>query len=303
MHSVSYIYLIAINTIHNDMKKITFSICALALSTGLYAQKSDGTAKSLIKAEKEFSAAAKSGANQAFLKYATNEAIVFRPNAVNAKTYYATAENTKNLSWSPNFVQVSKSGDWGFTTGAYTIDNGEKVYGHYLTVWTAKDGKWQYSLDMGAESAKPLAGLTLDVVEPKGQYKPRLRVDEKDVKARKNVILTTEQMLNTLFKTHGANAFSGFLTEKSRLLFPGTESTVGKSNIQAFNNRMISKINLKNAGVDRANGDDLAYTYGLATIDYKGVELRESFNYIYVWERDDKGGWNLLAQIYTEAIR
>lgn len=285
------------------MRKIAFSILALTLSTSVFAQKSDGTTKSLVKAEKEFAADAKTGANDAFLKYAAPTALVFRPNPTSAKTYYASAKDMKTLSWSPVYAQVSKSGDWGFTSGNYSIAGTKKSYGHYLSVWKAADGKWAYVLDIGAEAAKPLENNTTNFVEPKGQYKPRLRTDEKDVKARKNIIITTEQTLNTLLKTHGANAFSGFLTEKSRLLFPGTEAVAGKADIQAFNNRMIDKISLKTTDVDRANGDDLAYSYGLATIDYKGMELRESFNYVFIWERDDKGMWNLLTQIYTEAIR
>lgn len=287
------------------MNKLKLSILGLALSTSIsvYAQKSDGSTKSLVKAEKEFATDAKKGANQAFLTYAGDNAIVFRPNPVAAKTFYATAADTKALSWTPTFAKVSKSGDWGFTSGSYTLAEDKKSYGHYLSVWKAKDGKWQYILDIGAETNKPLNSDKVEIIEPKGDYKPRLRIDEKELKARKDVILTNEKTLNTLFKTYGGTAFSGFLSADSRLMFPGTETIVGKNNIQAFNNRMIDKISLKTVDADRALGDDLAYTYGVATIDYKGMELRESFNYVYIWERQADGGWNLLTQIYTEAVR
>jgi ketosteroid isomerase-like protein len=86
-------------------------------------------------------------------------------------------------------------------------------------------------------------------------------------------------------------------------MFPGTELIVGKEGIQAFNNRMIDKINLKTAGYDKALGADIAYTYGVATIDYKSMELRESFNYVFIWERQSDGNWNILSQIYTLAER
>jgi ketosteroid isomerase-like protein len=286
------------------MNKIALSILALALSTNSFAQKVGNTTKSLVKAEQEFSSSvAKQGANKAFTAYATDDALVFRPNAVNAKTYYATATDMKGLSWSPNFARVSKSGDWGFTAGNYTLSEDKKSYGHYLTVWKFVDGKWKYALDLGVDAAKPLADKTTDFAESKGEYKPRLRVDPKEIAARKEVIMSNEKMLNTLFKTLGVNAFSGFLSENSRLMFPGTETIVGKADIQAFNNRMIDKINLKTTSADRALGEDFAYTYGLATIDYKGMELRESFNYIYIWERNTKGEWNIITQIYNEAVR
>ena len=85
-------------------------------------------------------------------------------------------------------------------------------------------------------------------------------------------------------------------------MFPGTEAIVGKENIQAFNNRMIDKINLKTTAYDRALGGDLGYTFGLATIDYK-TDLRESFNYIFIWERQTDGNWNIMTQIFTLAER
>ena len=65
---------------------------------------------------------------------------------------------------------------------------------------------------------------------------------------------------------------------------------------------MIDKISLKTTSADKALGGDLAYTYGLATIDYK-ADLRETFHYIYVWERQPDFSWNIINQIYTLAER
>jgi ketosteroid isomerase-like protein len=49
-------------------------------------------------------------------------------------------------------------------------------------------------------------------------------------------------------------------------------------------------------------GGDLAYSFGLATIDYT-TDLRESFNYIFIWERQADGNWNIMSQIFTLAER
>ena len=75
-----------------------------------------------------------------------------------------------------------------------------------------------------------------------------------------------------------------------------------KENIQAFCNRMIDKINLKTIGYDKALGADYAYTYGLATIDYK-ADLRESFHYVFIWELQPDFSWNIINQIYTLSDR
>ena len=284
------------------MKKIFYTLSALLICFSAYAQKSDGSAKSLANAEMAFSDyALKNGTNGAFTAFAAQDGIVFRPNAVNARKFYSTAPDMKNLSWAPSYTQMSRSRDWGFTTGAYTIDGEQKTYGQYVSVWRGKNGNWELILDMSAETNKPLQKNAPVVVEPKDKFSP-VFATEKDLKTSRDIIYTTEKTLNTTLKTYGASAFSGFLSANSRLLFPGTEPILGKENIQAFNNRMIDKINLKTVSADKALGGDLAYTYGIATIDYK-TDLRESFNYLYIWERQADFSWNILVQIYTLAER
>lgn len=284
------------------MKKITTTVLAIAISIGAYAQKADGTTKSLLNAEKSFAeAVAKNGANETFVKYAAADGLVFRPNPVNAKTFYTTAPDTKNLTWSADFARVARSGDLGFTSGSYTESGEQKSYGHYLSIWRANDDKWEFILDLGAETNKPLAKKATNFKEPKDHYKPKF-VTDKELKSSRDIIYTTEKTLNTMFKTYGASAFAGFLSQDAQLMFPGTDLLVGKENIIAFNNRMIDKISLKTTSADKALGGDLAYTYGLATIDYK-ADLRESFHYVFIWERQPDFSWNIINQIYTLADR
>ncbi len=280
---------------------IFLGLCFFASSA--MAQKSDGSAKSLERADLAFSEMAKKeGTNAAYGVFAAKDALVFRPNPVNARLLYSQAnQDTKQISWIPNYTRISKSRDFGLTTGIYTVDGDQKSYGHYLSIWRGAEGNWELILDMGAETNKPLQSKAAQVIEPAEKYKP-VMAGQKELKASKDIILTTEKTLNATLKTYGAHAFAGFVDQNSRLLFPGTDAIIGKENIQAFNNRMVQNISLKNAGFDKALGGDLAYSYGLATIDYKN-ELRESFNYIYVWEKQADFSWNLLIQLYTLADR
>jgi len=284
------------------MKRVFFILFLLSPGFAVFAQRSDGSAKSLVNAEKAFSAyAQKNGTSDAFKTFAAADGIVFRPNVVNARQFYSTAPDMKNLSWSPVYARVSRSHDWGFTTGPYMVDGEKKSYGQYVSVWRERDGKWELIVDMGVETHKPLNKTEPQVVEPKDRYKPMF-AGEKELKVSRDVIYTTEKTLNTTLKSYGPNAFSGFLSADSRLLFPGTEPVIGKEGIQAFNNRMIDKISLKTTAADKALGGDLAYSYGVATIDYK-TDLRESFNYLYIWERQPDFSWNIWLQIYTLAER
>ncbi|MET3113348.1 ketosteroid isomerase-like protein [Pedobacter sp. CG_S7] len=284
------------------INKFIYTLFVASLTFGAYAQKPEGTTKSLVSAEKEFAAsAAKSSEKSAFLAHAAPDAIVFRPNPVNVKSYYASQEDHKNLSWTPVYAKVSRSGDWGFTTGPFVLNGSEKEYGQYLSIWKMVNGKWVLTLDIGATHNKPLNTVSTNFKEPTSFYKPKFNT-EKQIAAGKDIILTTEKTLNATIKSYGAAAFSGFVNADAYLIFPGREPIIGKDNILAFYNSMVSKMNIKTTNVEKALGGDLAYTYGVATIDYK-AELRESFNYVFIYERQADYSWNIAMQVFTPADR
>lgn len=286
------------------MNKIYLPLISLLIGTSVWAQKSDGTIKSVVAADKSFAQkAVKDGANSAFTTFFATDGIVFKPNAINAKKYFSTATDTKALTWDVNYARLSKSRDWAVTTGGYSVNDKQKSYGHYLSLWRAKDGVWETIINVSTEAIKPIKGKEAKplFIEPKGTYAPKY-ASAKDLKSAADIIFSTEKTLNTMLKTHGVNAFAGFVNPDARLFFPGTDVLYGKANILAFNNRMIDKINLKTTQADKALGGDFAYTYGLATIDYK-ADLRESFNYVFIWERQEDANWNIIAQIFTLAER
>jgi len=285
------------------MKQLFSTAILSLLAIGTFAQKNDGTTKSLVNAEKDFAKSlAKNGDKEAYLEYALASALVFRPNPVNVKTFYNTQTKDENtVTWEPNLAKVSRSGDLGFTTGPYAVTGVDKKFGQYLSIWKSENGKWKLAIDLATSSNKPLDKTAPKFTEPKDHVAPRF-LNEKELKAGKDIILTTEKTLNTLLKTHGIAAFGGFLTEDARLLFPGNDAINGKGKIISFYNGMVSKINLKTTGVDKAIGSDLAYTYGVATIDYK-ADLRESFNYVFVYEKAADASWNLIVQAFIPAER
>jgi len=275
---------------------------AATFSLGAYAQHSDATTSSLVKAEHEFTeSAVKNGIKSAYTSFSSNKALAFRPNPVSAKSYYANQPNDKNITFTPDYGKVSRSGDWGFITGAYTVDGIEKTYGQFLSVWKANFGKWEMVLDLETTHNKPLHPVTEKFIEPIDYYKPVLD-GPKQIAAKKEIILTTEKTLDAMLKSYGVGAFGGFLSPDARVIFPGYEPVIGKDKIVAFYNSLISKISFKTTQADRAAGGDLAYTYGIATVDYR-TDLRESFNYVFIYERQANHNWNLIQQIYTPAER
>jgi uncharacterized protein (TIGR02246 family) len=77
--------------------------------------------------------------------------------------------NDKNnrLTWSPVHVDVSESGDLGYTFGNYEFRSIGKdgkpavEHGKYTTIWKKqKDGRWKVVLDMGNSNPEPKDGAS-----------------------------------------------------------------------------------------------------------------------------------------------
>ena len=100
------------------------------------------------------------GVAAAFLAYAAEDAVLMRNNAVVIGKEAIRQRFVKNppgdgtLSWTPDFVDVSASGDLGYTYGGYvyiTVDStGQSVKseGVFHTVWKRQsDGNWKFVWD------------------------------------------------------------------------------------------------------------------------------------------------------------
>lgn len=98
------------------------------------------------------------GLHDAFVAYASEDATIMRDNKVvigkKAIDKHYKNVNTKTLTWSPDFVDVSKSGDLGYTYGTYHYTYKDSIgeehvnTGIFHTVWKRQeDGSWKYVWD------------------------------------------------------------------------------------------------------------------------------------------------------------
>ena len=123
----------------------------------------------LLQTDKDFSnASVTQGAAEAFNEFLTPDALEL-PAGKNAvqdrdKIYDMMKENQGNfkLEWTPQYAEVAKSGELGYTWGKYILsyrdEKGEeqKSYGKYLNIWKKqKDGSWKVAVDMGNSSPVP----------------------------------------------------------------------------------------------------------------------------------------------------
>ena len=110
-------------------------------------------------AEKAFAQMAKEkGIHDAFLAFADEEAVLLRGTqlviGIDSIDAFLKNQVSKSLVWTPDFVQVSASGDLGYTYGKYSFsykdeNGGEQINkGYFHTVWKRQpDGSWKFVWD------------------------------------------------------------------------------------------------------------------------------------------------------------
>ena len=148
------------------MKNNTLIILVVAIAVQACANNSqqeliEQWKQEIVQAENDFSAmAGKDGIPTAFLAYAAEEAVLMRGNnlvigreAIKERFAQQAPGNAK-LEWSPDFVDVSESGDLGYTYGNYTLTSTDSLgnevenTGIFHTVWKRQaNGEWRFVWD------------------------------------------------------------------------------------------------------------------------------------------------------------
>lgn len=102
--------------------------------------------------------AEKEGMNKAFLEFVADDGVLLRNDKLikgkDSIKLFMKNNNSKGLSWKPNFVDVSNSGDLGYTFGEYiykyqdSLGNPLINKGVFHTVWKRQsDGSWKFVWD------------------------------------------------------------------------------------------------------------------------------------------------------------
>ena len=281
---------------------LTLFCVLLFLTCTCYSQTSNGEVSSLVAAENYFAGLAKEkGIRKAFLTVSDDQTIIFRPGPVKAVDHFDKKDDIDaELIWHPVLAKISKSGDWGFTTGPFEYRSGEKsTYGDYVSVWRMNSkGVWKLAIDMGIDHEKPKKEPQLQFFDPKSSKFFRQRSAARQ-KQREEMILTSDRLFSKTLIKYSNLAYNVFLADNARLLFPGREPLIGKSVITDFLRNQELEINTEVTDADRATGSDLAYTYGTAAITQKGKT--EQYHYLRIWEVQDGHKWNVILEIYTPA--
>lgn len=111
----------------------------------------------VLAAERAFAAdGAAMGVRDSFVKHAVPDAVMIAAEPTTVSALYGAQPPGKPkdeplLAWWPAFAGVSRSGDFGFTTGP--VEVGGQRAGHYFTVWKRQpDGAWKWIYDGGTNA-------------------------------------------------------------------------------------------------------------------------------------------------------
>ncbi|MEP6946716.1 MAG: hypothetical protein ABJA02_12425 [Acidobacteriota bacterium] len=131
----------------------------------------------IVDAEQAFARlAAEKGTKAAFLANMTDDAVVFNPERVNARSNWSgRKESTALLTWDPNFADIASNGAIGYTTGNWEYRPKGKAdspvaFGDFVTIWAGQpDGTYKWLIDMGVSHDKP-AKYSTEWTAPKSDH-------------------------------------------------------------------------------------------------------------------------------------
>lgn len=263
-------------------------------ASSLFAQP-DSVVLQLAQSEREFSkTAVLKGIKSAFLTFLDEQSVLFRPYSVNGKEHILAGPETPGLlTWFPSVVEVSASGDFGYTTGPWEYRK-EKLtdeplsYGHFVSVWKKdSEGKWKVILDVGNKYLK--------------QNKREETLRTKNLSQRQtNKVISANTERVGMFDTDSAfadvarnkgnsAAFQKFASEDVRLYRSGIFPTQGKKNgLELVKNEKALRCYFY-AGQISGTGD-LGFTYGLAI-----SATSDTSNYVRIWRKENE--WKVVLDI------
>lgn len=257
---------------------------------------------SLITADRAAANVSKSESpHAALMSIVDKESVLYVPSVVNAVNYLKNRPNIPDvMTWQPNFALVSRSLDWGVTSGPFEFQKigAIKRYGQYLSVWRRdKRGNWKLELRAEVENYGKQKGADLTFYEPDDswylKHRSKIRLEQ-----REEVVTQTDQLFSNVLRADNAAAFNEFLADDVRYYYPWKEEIEGKKNVLAFLKKERIEIATEPIGVGRAYSGEYAYTSGTATVTTKEKVMK--FNYVRIWQLKNDYQWQVMIEMMFE---
>lgn len=238
---------------------------------------------------------AERGMKTAFLQFLSDDAIIFRPDAVNGKEYWRSigSEPEGRMKRELLYTDMASTGLLGYTTGQWEWipkgKTGPTERGHYVTVWAKrKGGQFKVVLDI-TTTEDP------DIVERDEDEVPSSERGE----LNKRGWSAADPSMNFLKRAMGGErlggAYSAFAAKDVRLLREGDPPIVGRKRVVAETSDYRSITYPKRIVLNESA--DMAYVWNpceYADSD-EGVERG---NCLHIWKLRDKT-WNVTLGVLS----
>lgn len=247
----------------------------------------------IVAAERAFAADGyEHGVKLSFLAFSAPDAVIFNPGPVNAHQTFQAApdqdlsEPRAHLVWWPLYAGISSSGDLGFTTGPYAIDQNRR--GHYFTIWKKQaGGEWKWVLDAGvgadasgeAPQGSPVAALA------------RTREKSASPDAAIAEVAAIEKSIAAGAVNEVQSAYEPYLDADSRLHSEGpppAKTADGRAAVFAARPHAIA---FAPQGGGASQAGDLVWTYGEGR--WSDNDAEKTGHYVRLWQKR-RAGWRLV---------
>lgn len=275
-------------------KFVFFFILLLPLTVSAQSdlQKMFDTESSFIKA-----LASNKGIKPAFLEYLSDDATVFRPNAVNGKDYWKSQKDSDPalLIRKPFYADISSNGQIGYTMGTWELYPDGKVgtpsarYGEYLTIWEKRDGgKYKATINIDTENDTPLSVNSGNLLAQDVGYDLNLR--------RWSVTDASMKFFNASQEDKAlGKAYKKFAAEDVKLLREQMPPIIGKESVVKAT-KQYKSVGFPSS-VSMLQSADLAYVYNKCEYADSN-EGRENGNCLHVWKFRNKN-WYIVAGVFA----
>ena len=294
-----------VRTITNTTAMVFAAMTALLPAAApASAQSRDQSVSKIVAAERAFAKLAlESSTQKAFDRYLAHDAYVFRPRAMKAIEASARAPLPANLAltWEPEWADVSRAGDLGYTTGPWVSGarnnaQADPRFGQYLTIWRRQqDGTWMGVLDGGVATPAYATSPKKVATAPVSAWAGR-----SDVAQNRASLMRADNDFSAASKKAGyAAAIRQIARDDVRLMRSGAFPALGVDSVTASTTaaRVTWWVPVE---ATTASSGDLGYTRGTYVVTLPGNK-RESGDYVRVWKRDASGAWRVAVDLLMPA--
>jgi ketosteroid isomerase-like protein len=257
----------------------------------------------LIDAERGFARMARdSGFHDAFVANIADSSILFRPRAVNGKQWLLAHPAPRGLSllaWEPRWAEVSRSGDFGWTTGPFEFrpkGAADTVAGRgtFLTVWQRQsDGRWKVLMDGGAPGP-PSWQMARDGWSAWSTPALTALAPPSTPEAERRPLLELDSLVGSSGSRSGLAAH---LTDDARLYRDGRAPIVGADAVRRALAADTESWRSRPLDVMMSRSADLAFTHGLYEYRLQRDLPDETGSYVRIWRRTGTGDWRVVVDV------